>query len=228
MDQRGACPSVLVACSFSPKWKSGVPPYDEIRAKVFVDDGMRHWTTLRADGSFGLNFGKRVGPMAKCSICSRKIGWVEPKYEDYETTVCVDCGPDWKANKQAEQLNAKLEIEKVKAEIEAIMLTTETAPNLNITKRIEIVTAECAFGMNIFKDLFAGVRDIVGGRSEAVQQTMRDSRRTALYELKREAHAVGANAVVGVDLDYVELSAAGSMVMLVASGTAVVIEDLEG
>jgi uncharacterized protein YbjQ (UPF0145 family) len=77
--------------------------------------------------------------------------------------------------------------------IEAIVLTTETAPNLNITKRIEIVTAEVAFGMNVFKDLFAGIRDIVGGRSEAVQATMRDSRKTALYELKKEAHAVGAN-----------------------------------
>ena len=111
------------------------------------------------------------------------------------------------------------------SEIEAILLTTETAPNLNITKRIEIVTAECAFGMNIFKDLFAGVRNVVGGRSEAVQKTMRDSRRTALYELKKEAYEVGANAVVGVDLDYVELAGTGSsMVMLVASGTAVVIE----
>ena len=109
--------------------------------------------------------------------------------------------------------------------IDAILLTTETAPNLNITRRIEIVTAECAFGMNIFKDLFAGVRDIVGGRSEAVQGTMRDARRTALYELKKEAYNVGANAVVGVDLDYVELSASGSMVMLVASGTAVVIDE---
>ncbi|WP_083906745.1 heavy metal-binding domain-containing protein [Octadecabacter arcticus] len=55
--------------------------------------------------------------------------------------------------------------------------------------------------------------------------TQRDTRRTALYELKREAYEVGANAVVGVDLDYVELSGAGSMVMLVASGTAVIIED---
>ena len=80
--------------------------------------------------------------------------------------------------------------------------------------------------MNIFKDLFAGVRNIVGGRSKAVQDTMRDARRTTLYELKKEAHAVGANAVVGVDLDYVELAGAGSsMVMLVASGTAVVIEE---
>ena len=79
--------------------------------------------------------------------------------------------------------------------------------------------------MNVFKDLFAGVRNIVGGRSEAVQKTMRDSRRVALFELKKEAYEVGANAVVGVDLDYVELSNSGSMVMLVASGTAVIIED---
>ena len=109
--------------------------------------------------------------------------------------------------------------------INSIMLTTETAPNLNIKQRIEVITAECAFGMNIFRDLFSGVRDFVGGRSEAVQKTMRDSRRVALYELKKEAYEVGANAVVGVDLDYVELSANGNMVMLVASGTAVIIED---
>lgn len=94
----------------------------------------------------------------------------------------------------------------------------------NQTLRIEIVTAECAFGMNVFKDLFAGVRNIVGGRSEAVQKLMRDSRRVALLELKKEAYEVGANAVVGVDLDYVDLSTSGSMVMLIASGTAVIIE----
>jgi len=83
------------------------------------------------------------------------------------------------------------------AKINEIILTTETAPNLNIAKHIEIVTAETAFGMNIFKDLFAGVRNIVGGRSKAVQDTMRDARKTALYELKSEAHLVGANAALG-------------------------------
>jgi len=159
--------------------------------------------------------------MAKCGICSRKIGWGEESYGNSKITVCVECKPEWEAKK----LQVQSKIEKTEAEIKAIMLTTETAPNLNITKRIEIVTAECAFGMNIFKDLLASVRDVVGGRSEAVQKTMRDSRHTALYELKREAYEVGANAVVGVDLDYVELSATGSMVMLVASGTAVIIED---
>jgi uncharacterized protein YbjQ (UPF0145 family) len=106
--------------------------------------------------------------------------------------------------------------------IRSVLLTTETFPqDLQILERVEIVTAECAFGMNIFKDLFASVRDIVGGRSEAVQKTMRDARRTVLYELKKEAYEVGANAVIGVDLDYVELSAGANMVLLVGAGTAV-------
>jgi uncharacterized protein YbjQ (UPF0145 family) len=119
----------------------------------------------------------------------------------------------------------RLKEQALKVEIEAVLLTTETAPNLNITKRIEIVTAECAFGMNAFKDMFIAISNVVGGRSETVQKAMRDSRKTVLYELKREAYLVGANAVVGVDLDYVELgSAASNMVMLVASGTAVVID----
>ena len=176
--------------------------------------------------------------MANCRRCDVKLSFINAG--DH----CYDCGAiiareTLLESKKAEGIaiekermeNDKLRIasgleeDAKSALIDAILLTTETAPNLNITKRIEIVTAECAFGMNIFKDLFAGVRDIVGGRSKAVQRTMRDSRKTALYELKREAHMVGANAVVGVDLDYVELSAAGSMVMLVASGTAVIIED---
>ena len=167
--------------------------------------------------------------MRQCSKCGNQITSNAKLYE--AQTVCISC---WEKLGGAELYKKHEQVqiahEQVKTPIVAsfnsILLTTETAPNLNITKRIEIVTAECAFGMNIFKDLFAGVRNVVGGRSEAVQKTMRDSRRTALYELKKEAYEVGANAVVGVDLDYVELSNAGSMVMLVASGTAVLIEEL--
>ena len=168
--------------------------------------------------------------MTDCVDCGKKLNFFN---KSMENGVCAECVHKRyvtsvadlrkiEEEQKAIALNAETQL---KQEIDAVLLTTETAPNLNIVKRIEIVTAECAYGMNIFKDLFAGVRDIVGGRSEAVQKTMRDARRTALYELKKEAHAVGANAVVGVDLDYVELSAAGSMVMLVASGTAVIIED---
>lgn len=151
-----------------------------------------------------------------CVRCEAKQGL----FESWPPNgLCTKCWQDNSVVESQEVISDRNEA------IEAIVLTTETAPNLNITKRIEIVTAECAFGMNMFKDLFAGVRDIVGGRSKAVQDTMRDARRTALYELKKEAYEVGANAVVGVDLDYVELSASGTMVMLVASGTAVVIEE---
>ena len=102
------------------------------------------------------------------------------------------------------------------------MVTTETHPDICISDRLGIVTAECAYGMNVFKDIFAGIRNIVGGRSKAVQQTMRDARETVLYELKQEASLLGADAVVAVDLDYVQIGDGGwSMIMLVASGTAV-------
>ena len=175
--------------------------------------------------------------MASCTICGKKIGYLAPN-------PCGACLTDLNNEYEAElekqkKLHANLEVQKQQKiteeiekqeerneEIEAVLLTTETVPNLNIVKRVEVISAEVAYGMNIFKDLFATVRDIVGGRSKAVQKTMRDARRTALYELKKEAHSVGANAVVAVDLDYVELSggAGAAMVMLVATGTAVVIE----
>ncbi|EDQ05439.1 hypothetical protein DSM14862_02423 [Sulfitobacter indolifex] len=158
--------------------------------------------------------------MAKCAECGTNLG----AFSTYGPggTLCKSCNKTRLGGKEKAQTKQALN-----EQIEAVLLTTETAPNLNITDRIEIVTAECAFGMNMFKDLFASIRDIVGGRSEAVQKTLRDSRRTALYELKKEAHKVGANAVVGVDLDYVELSGAGNMVLLVASGTAVIFESKE-
>jgi len=159
--------------------------------------------------------------MAKCVQCGKNMGFFEAPYGQNNDT----CGHCFHRVGDASSAVSKENQSQLELEIDAILLTTETAPNLPITERIEIVTAECAFGMNVFKDLFAGIRDIVGGRSEAVQRTMRDSRRTALYELKKEAHRVGANAVVGVDLDYVELSGAGSMVLLVASGTAVMIDE---
>lgn len=79
--------------------------------------------------------------------------------------------------------------------------------------------------MNIFRDYFAAVTDIFGGRSSATQRVLRDARKTCLAELKKEADELGANAVIAVKLDYSEFSGGGkSMLFLVASGTAVVIE----
>ena len=162
--------------------------------------------------------------MTNCLYCNSPKGMLEGG-----KGLCSLCYvKDMQGMTKEEILSSLFADNEVDMAIDAIMLTTEAFPiGLTINRRIEVVTAECAFGMNMFKDLFAGVRDIVGGRSEAVQRTLRDSRRTALYELKKEAHAVGANAVVGVDLDYVELSSVGSMVLLVASGTAVRVEATE-
>lgn len=103
-----------------------------------------------------------------------------------------------------------------------VLLTTETAPNLPIAERLEIITAECVMGVNWLKDFAAAFRDTAGGRSVAYQQELRDARKIALKELKREAFDLGANAVVGVNLAYSEISGGGkSMLFLVASGTAV-------
>jgi len=113
-----------------------------------------------------------------------------------------------------------------KVEAKDVLLTTETVPNLKITKRIDIITSECVYGMNIFKDIFASFSDTFGGRSNSIQNTLRDARKTALTELRKEAVSVGANAVIGIDLDYSEISGGGKagMLFIVASGTAVIVE----
>jgi uncharacterized protein YbjQ (UPF0145 family) len=107
--------------------------------------------------------------------------------------------------------------------IGAVLLTT--ASNLEgyrVTRTIDVVSAECAFGINVLRDLFAAVTDFFGGRSESTQKVLRDARITCLRELRREALAIGANAVIGVRLDYSEFTGHGkSMLFLVATGTAV-------
>lgn len=111
-------------------------------------------------------------------------------------------------------------------ELDAIMVTTETVMmDLKITDRLAVITAESVEGIGIFKETFANIRDFVGGRNKSSQNLLHKARVDVLRELKREAHSLGANAVVAVDLDYSEISGAGkSMLLVVASGTAVVVE----
>lgn len=105
------------------------------------------------------------------------------------------------------------------------LTTTADVPGRRIASTVDIVTAECAFGMNLFRDFFSGVTDIVGGRSGATQQVLRDARARVLSELRLEAYRSGGDAVIGVDLDYSEFSGGGkSMLFVVASGTAVKLE----
>ena len=107
------------------------------------------------------------------------------------------------------------------------MLATTTPPieGNRITKYYGIVTGETIIGANLFRDFFASIRDIVGGRSGSYEEVLRQAKDTALREMQDQAALLGANAVVGVDLDYETVGDSGSMLMVTASGTAVRIED---
>ena len=105
-----------------------------------------------------------------------------------------------------------------------IVTTTPAVEGKRITSYQGIVTGEAIMGANIFKDLFAGIRDIVGGRSATYERELRKARDIAIEELKQAAADKGANAVVAVDLDYETVGQNGSMLMVTISGTAVVIQ----
>jgi len=92
-----------------------------------------------------------------------------------------------------------------------------------ITNYMGLVSGEAIMGANIFKDLFAGIRDIVGGRSAAYEKELRRAKELAIQEMCQEAEQMGANAVISVDLDYetIQVGQGGSMLMVSASGTAV-------
>jgi uncharacterized protein YbjQ (UPF0145 family) len=102
-----------------------------------------------------------------------------------------------------------------------IITTTTSVEGRPVREYVGIVTGEAILGANIFKDLFAGIRDIVGGRSGAYEEELRKARTIALDELGEAARQIGADAVIGVDLDYETVGQGGSMLMVTASGTAV-------
>ena len=104
-----------------------------------------------------------------------------------------------------------------------ILTTTPSIEGKSIREYRGIVTGEAILGANLVKDLFAGIRDLIGGRAAAYEQEMAKARDIALGELEQAARDLGANAVVGIDLDYEVLGGKGSMLMVSVSGTAVVI-----
>jgi uncharacterized protein YbjQ (UPF0145 family) len=105
-----------------------------------------------------------------------------------------------------------------------LLTTTPSVEGRRITQYLGIVAGEAILGANLFKDLFAGVRDLVGGRSQTYERELQSAREIALAELQVRAAERGANAVVGIDLDYEVVGQNGSMLMVSASGTAVRIE----
>jgi uncharacterized protein YbjQ (UPF0145 family) len=105
-----------------------------------------------------------------------------------------------------------------------LLTTTPTIDGRKIEAYLGLVTGEAIMGANIFKDFFAGIRDIVGGRSNSYEAELRKAKDIALAELEEYARNLGADAVVGIDLDYETVGANGSMLMVSASGTAVKLE----
>jgi len=163
----------------------------------------------------------------KCNYCGAPNG---PARNN-----CWNCDKDKKysgplgQNFQEDFLKEKEAAREINEKIKNITVTT--APFLegyHVLETIDIVTAECVFGINLFRDFFAGMTDIFGGRSESTQKVLKAARIFCLDALKREAQALGANAVIAVDLDYSEFSGKGkSMLFLVASGTAVKVEKID-
>ncbi|MBN1789245.1 MAG: heavy metal-binding domain-containing protein [Bacteroidales bacterium] len=105
-----------------------------------------------------------------------------------------------------------------------ILTTTPNIEGKRITQYHGLVTGEAIIGANIFRDIFAGIRDIVGGRSGSYEEVLREAKENALSEMTENARRLGANAVIGIDLDYEAIGTNGSMLMVTSSGTAVLVE----
>lgn len=107
-----------------------------------------------------------------------------------------------------------------------LTVTTDVVEGKRIKRHLGIVTGEAILGANIFRDFFAGIRDIVGGRSAAYEKELRSAREIAQAEMQEVAASMGGNAVVGVDVDYenISMGQGGGMLMVSMSGTAVVLE----
>ena len=106
-----------------------------------------------------------------------------------------------------------------------LVVTTDSIEGKKITKHLGLVSGEAILGANIFRDFFAGIRDIVGGRSAAYEQELRKAKDIAIQEMTEQARGLGGNAIVAVDLDYetITVGNGGGMLMVSASGTAVVV-----
>ena len=102
-----------------------------------------------------------------------------------------------------------------------IISTTENVPGAVVDEILGVVAGEAVLGANVFRDIFASIRDFVGGRAGGYQQVLRDGRVMALDDMAEEAYQMGADAVIGVDIDYEAIGQNGSMLMVSVNGTAV-------
>jgi uncharacterized protein YbjQ (UPF0145 family) len=161
--------------------------------------------------------------MVKCIRCNRELTTVDPYYEVKGFRHCEACFKEVN-----EFVREQVVLTMAPPQLAIPITTAQTLEGFRVIKTIEVITAECVFGMNFLRDVLAEMSDFFGGRSRTTQNKLREARKICLRELRAEAESVGANAVIAVDLDYSEFSGQGkSMLFLVASGTAVIVDKIE-
>ena len=162
-----------------------------------------------------------------CKQCGEKLGGLFGS-QDSGNGLCLQC--DGKRRQAAYREMAQPALEKQSAEkamLDAMIVTTESlVVNMDVVARHGIVSADVAYGQHAFKDMAIGLTDTFGGRSATLSKTLRESRATALDELKREAAALGANAVIAIEINITTVGYAGSMTLVSATGTAVTLKHL--
>lgn len=148
-----------------------------------------------------------------CQICDSTV--------DSGNDVCTTCGNKSSlSTEDIELLRAQYKIDKCRRQ----GITLSTTPNLEgfeITEYLGLVVGEAVLGANVIKDIFAGIRDFIGGRSGSYESELKKARSMAFADISEEAARMGANAVVGIDLDYEVMGTGGSIMMVSVSGTAV-------
>lgn len=155
--------------------------------------------------------------MAICNECRQ-----EKPDEQVQLGICDDCFNYGNASSKTQATDPKHYVLK-NGHGHIILTTSIDVPNREIERVISIVAAEAAIGMNVFRDIANNWRDFVGGRAASSQNALRETRESCLLDLRREAHAIGADAVIAVDLDYNQLNTSGSggILFVAATGTAV-------
>lgn len=173
--------------------------------------------------------------MGRCTGCGTETGFM--------VSTCDACLAKERA-RQREQALARAESAKAEQSADAqaerrrqsaefaeearriLVTTAPTLPGRRIVETLDVITGECVFGINMFRDLLVGLTDVFGGRSETTQKALRDARKVCLHDLRAEAAALGGNAVIAVSFSYNALGHNESIIMMVASGTAVRVEPL--
>jgi len=151
---------------------------------------------------------------AECKHCHKSVN-----ISDIKDGYCNECSdPLFREESVRLKEEKALEIEKMNS----IFITTEVAINIDIDKRLDLISSECIYGINIVKDFFSGIRDIVGGNVKSLEKSLKDAKNEVMEDLKNQAYSLGGDAVIGVRIEHTYNNAGGGSIMSVfATGTVV-------